>query len=180
MKSIFLMFSALLLAGTASAQGLTLSSDSAQGQLAMKHVFNGFGCSGENISPELNWQNAPEGTKSFAITMYDKDAPTDGGWWRWLVFNIPSDTTALPENAGKTDAKLAPKGSIQIKTSFGATGYGGACPPEGDRPHQYLFTVYALNTETLDVDENTPPNLVGYLINAETIQKASTVAYYAC
>ncbi len=84
-----LIFSLLMLLSTnALAQGFILSSSDIQGQLSNDQVFNSFGCSGKNISPQLSWKNAPAGTKSFAVTAYDPDAPTGSGWWHWVVFNI--------------------------------------------------------------------------------------------
>jgi Raf kinase inhibitor-like YbhB/YbcL family protein len=160
------------------AEGFTLKSDAISGQIANAQVFSGFGCSGENISPALSWESAPEGTKSFAITMYDKDAPTGSGWWHWVVFNLPADTTTLPRNSGKPELGLMPKGVVQSQTSFGPAGYGGPCPPVGHGPHQYVFTIHALNVEKLDLDEKASPALVGYMLNAHTIQKASVIGYY--
>jgi len=104
-----------------------------QGTVANEQVFNSFGCSGKNISPELHWDNGPSETKSFALTVYDPDAPTGSGWWHWVVFNIPVSVHMLPANAGKPDNVIA-EGAIQSMTDFGQPGYGGPCPPSGDRP----------------------------------------------
>src|SRR5262249_32013324 len=120
-------------------------------------VFNSFGCSGKNLSPALQWSGAPAGTKSFAVTLYDPDAPTGSGWWHWVVFNIPASTTSLPEGAGSTDGAHLPAGAAQGKTDFGAPGFGGACPPPGDKPHRYIFTVYALKTDKLDASADASP-----------------------
>ncbi len=168
----------LLISVGLHAQVFTLKSDDLGGQFTEDYIFSGFGCQGKNISPSLKWSNAPKNTKSFAVTMYDPDAPTGGGWWHWLIFNIPSSVHELKRGAGNPKGKLAPKGSIQSITSFGSTGYGGPCPPEGDRPHRYIFTVYALDVEKLDLDANTPPNMVGFFLNMHAIQKASIIAYY--
>ncbi len=179
MKHILVLITLSLATLTSSmAQEFTLQSTDLQGQLTQKQVFAGFGCTGENISPQLNWKNAPEGTKSFAITVYDPDAPTGSGWWHWLVFNLPSSTTELPANAGNIKAGLAPSGSVQSITSFGTPGFGGACPPEGDNAHAYIFTVYALSVEKIELEPNAPPAMVGYFLNANVIQKASLIAYY--
>jgi Raf kinase inhibitor-like YbhB/YbcL family protein len=162
----------------AHAQVFTLKSTDLGGQLTEDQVFSGFGCTGKNISPSLNWMNAPQGTKSFAFTVYDPDAPTGSGWWHWVVFNIPSDVTGLKADAGNLQKGLAPKGSIQSRTDFGGTGFGGACPPQGDKPHRYVFTVYALDVAKLDLDANTPPAMVGFFLNAHVLAKASLIAYY--
>ena len=107
--------------GMAQAQSMTLTSpDIKQGAtIANEQVFNGFGCTGGNISPELNWSGVPSGTKSLAVSIYDSDAPTGSGWWHWVVFNIPPGTTSLPKDAGDVNKKLMPKGAIQSRTDFG-------------------------------------------------------------
>ena len=162
----------------AQAQEFTLKSNDLQGQLTNEQVLSGFGCTGENISPQLFWENIPKGTKSFAITVYDADAPTGSGWWHWTVFNIPANTKEIKKNAGDIKNNLMPKGSIQGRTDFGSNGFGGACPPEGHGEHTYVFTVYALDVKKLDLDENTPPAMVGYFVGAHTIKKASIISYY--
>ena len=178
MKRIYLLLISIVGLTTASAQNFTLKSNDIGGQLTKTQEFEGFGCSGKNISPQLSWENAPEGTKSFAITVYDPDAPTGSGWWHWLVFDIPSNTTELVANAGNIEAKLTPKGAIQSVTNYGAAGFGGACPPEGHGLHQYIFTVYALKTKSLGLNAETNPAIVGYYLHNNTIAKASIVAYY--
>src|SRR4051794_14803356 len=104
---------ATALGGPVQAAGFTLSSPTAKpgAKLPDTHVFNGFGCSGKNLSPALKWSGAPKGTKSFAVTVYDPDAPTGSGWWHWVVINIPASTTELPEGAGSADGKGLPAGS---------------------------------------------------------------------
>ncbi|MCJ7766050.1 MAG: YbhB/YbcL family Raf kinase inhibitor-like protein [Thiovulaceae bacterium] len=154
----------------------TLESDTLTGQLTKAEEFGGFGCSGKNISPELHWENPPKGTKSFAITVYDPNAPTGSGWWHWLVVNIPADEKAIAANASA--AHKLPKGAVETMTDYGFSGFGGACPPKGDKAHAYIFTVYALDTESLDLKEKTDSAQVGYNINAHTIQKATIVSYY--
>lgn len=158
------------------ADSFTLESNTLEGQLSKTEEFDGFGCMGKNISPELHWKNPPKGTKSFAITVYDPDAPTGSGWWHWLIVNIPADVSRIASNASSTHT--LPEGAVETMTDYGFSGFGGACPPNGDGVHTYIFTVYALNTEKLDVNAQSNSALVGYQINAHTIQKATIVSYY--
>jgi hypothetical protein len=171
----------ILLPGLAWAGSFTLTSPQlAPGaRVGEAHVFKGFGCSGKNISPALQWSNAPAGTKSFAVTVYDPDAPTGSGWWHWVIFNIPAGVTGLKENAGNPAAALAPAGSVQSRTDFGTTGYGGPCPPVGDKPHRYEFTVFALDVAKLPLDASVPGAMAGFYINHHTIGKAGFTAYYS-
>ena len=180
MKKIMLLsvVIALLVAGNAGAQEFTLKSDDLAGQLTQLQVFSGFGCSGKNISPSLKWIHAPGNTKSFAVTVYDPDAPTGSGWWHWVIFNIPAGVNELKADAGRIEKNLAPTGSVQSITDFGKPGFGGACPPQGDKAHRYIFTVYALSITKFDLDEKTPPAMVGFFLNSKTIAKASLIAYY--
>ncbi|MFT5819897.1 MAG: Raf kinase inhibitor-like YbhB/YbcL family protein [Crocinitomix sp.] len=169
----------LVLSATVFGQNtFTLTSQDLGGQAAKAQEFNGFGCKGKNESPQLSWINAPKETKSFAITMYDPDAPTGSGWWHWLVFDIPANVGELVANAGNIELNLAPSGAIQSITDYGIKGYGGPCPPEGHGLHQYIITVFALKTDTLGLDENTNPAVVGFYLWNNTIAKASIVAYY--
>lgn len=170
-------FVSILLSFTISmAGGLTLKSSDLGGQLIKAQEFNDFGCSGENISPALSWSGIPKGTKSLAITIYDPDAPTGSGWWHWQVVNIPANITSIA--TGASSKNTLPKGALEIVNDYGAKGFGGACPPKGDKAHQYIVTVHALDVATLPVEETTNAPIVGYQINAHTIQKASIVSYY--
>lgn len=156
----------------------TLSSQDLGGQFTQAEEFGGFGCDGENQSPQLQWENAPEGTKSFAVTMYDPDAPTGSGFWHWVIFDIPADVNELVRNAGNLSMQLAPEGAIQSMTNYGSPGFGGPCPPKGHGIHQYIITVYALKTESLGLDKNANPAYVGFNLWNNTLAKASIVAYY--
>ena len=149
-----------------------------QGRIGMEQVYNGFGCTGSNISPELNWESAPAGTKSFAVTVYDPDAPTGSGWWHWVIFNIPPSVQKLAANAGKPDSGLAPKGSVQSLTDFGSPGYGGPCPPQGDKPHRYIFTVHALKVDQLPLKADSTGALVGFYLNQNSLGRASFTGLY--
>jgi len=140
-----------------------------------KYVFNDFGCSGANHSPALSWSGAPNDTKSFAITVYDPDAPTGSRWWHWVVFNIPASTTNIPEGSG--GATNLPSGAVQSMTDFGKPGYGGPCPPPGE-PHRYIFTAHALKTDKLDLDESASGAMVGFFLGQNTIAKASVTLRY--
>lgn len=179
MKSTLVLTALLSLAGAAQAAEFRLTStDIAEGKaLTNQQVFKGFGCEGENISPQLSWSGAPEGTKSFAISVYDPDAPTGSGWWHWTVANLPATTTSLPTGAGNPGGKL-PAGAVQGRTDFGQAGFGGACPPVGDKPHRYHFVVWALKVDKLPLDENASGAMVGFMLNANALGKAQLTATY--
>lgn len=149
-----------------------------QGVMGREHVYDGFGCSGRNVSPELRWEQAPKGAKSFAVTVYDPDAPTGSGWWHWVIFNIPPGVTSLSAGAGRLDGGSAPQGSVQSLTDFGQPGYGGPCPPQGDTPHRYIVTVYALKVDQLPLKPEASGAMVGYYLNQNMLGKASLTATY--
>jgi len=177
MKKYLVTLLCLFVSPLTYAEGFTLHSPDISGQLSMQQVFSGFGCTGKNISPALSWENPPAGTKSFALTVYDPDAPTGSGWWHWVIFDIPATSNALSSNSG-ADKTKAPAGSIQSTNSFGGKGFGGACPPKGDRPHRYVFTIHALKLAKLGLDENATPALVGYYLGANALARSSLIAYY--
>jgi Raf kinase inhibitor-like YbhB/YbcL family protein len=166
--------------GGAQAAGFKLTSPdvSDKGTIKAEHVFNSFGCTGNNISPALSWSGAPAATKSFAVTVYDPDAPTGSGWWHWVIVNIPPSETSLAKNAGDPKSALAPKGSLQSRTDFGTPGYGGPCPPKGDKPHRYVFTVFAVDVDTLPVQADAAGAFVGFNLHFHTLAKASLTARY--
>ena len=175
---VFCVVSLPLAAFAAGAFTLESAEIKPNSTIAEAQVFKGFGCEGGNVSPSLTWKNPPPGTKSFAVTVYDPDAPTGSGWWHWLIFNIPPDVTSLPMGIGNPASGQTPKGAVQSKTDFGKPGYGGPCPPKGDKPHHYIFTVYALKTDKIDADENASGALVGFMLNANKLGKASLTATY--
>ena len=140
-------------------------------------VFNGMGYSGDNLSPHLSWDGVPEGTKSFAITCYDPDAPTGSGWWHWGVANLPADLRELPTGAGSDKGGL-PEGAVQTRTDFGKAGYGGAAPPQGEH-HRYIFTVYALGVEQLELSEESSGAYLGFNIHFNSLGKASLTVIYS-
>lgn len=162
------------------------------GRIADKFVLNGFGCKGENVSPALVWKSAPAGTKSFALQMYDPDAPTGSGFWHWAIYNIPASATQIPQGAGNAASSL-PAGAIggmndyQDTGAAGANGsYGGPCPPAGDKPHRYVFTVYALAVDDLyeaaGIPKTGTPALHGFALNKalgnKVLGKASFASLY--
>ena len=163
----------------ALADSFTLfSKDIAHGEFMSKaQEFHGFGCSGDNRSPQLSWAGAPEGTKAFAVLAFDPDAPTGSGWWHWQIVNIPKTVASLPAGAGDANGKLAPKGSIQISNDYGVAGFGGACPPPGHGAHRYQFTVHALDSK-LELPEDASGALTGYLVNAHSLGSSTIEALY--
>ncbi|GAA0769542.1 YbhB/YbcL family Raf kinase inhibitor-like protein [Ideonella azotifigens] len=179
-RPLILCATLLALPLLASAAGFELSSlDIAPGaRLAEAQVFKGFGCDGGNRSPALNWHGAPAGTQSYAVTVYDPDAPTGSGWWHWVVYNLPAATTSLSAGAGDTAKPMLPAGAAQGRTDFGRTGFGGACPPPGDKPHRYIFTVHALGVPKLALPADATAAMVGYMIQANRLGSATLEASY--
>jgi len=149
--------------------------------LGPEHVLSadyGFGCSGGNKSPHLRWEDAPAGTKSFALTCFDPDAPTGSGFWHWVVVNIPPGVTELPLDAGNAGGGKLPAGALQVRTDFGKPGYGGPCPPQGDHPHRYLFTMHAVSMDKLPVTADTAAAVVGFYLNFNTLAKVALMGLY--
>lgn len=179
MRTLLALVAIVAAAPTFAAARFTLvSADVKPGKtLTEQQVFNAFGCSGANVSPELSWADAPKDTKSFVVTVYDPDAPTGSGWWHWVVFNIPATATGLAQGAGSGLAPL-PEGAVQSRTDFGSPGYGGACPPPGDKPHRYIFTVLALKVEKLDLLPDASPAMVGFMAKANALGSATFTALY--
>ncbi len=180
--------------GVAQVPVFTLSSpDLAGGTFATKFILNGFGCTGGNVSPALQWSNPPAGTQSFSLQVYDPDAPSGSGFWHWAVYDMPATTTGLAQGAGNSAATL-PVGAFGGNTDFMDTGviggngnYGGPCPPAGDPPHHYIFTLYALDVPQLEVAAGLPKTgtagLYGFGlgragIGAHMLAKATFTATY--
>ena len=150
------------------------SQDLVEGQLKdKKHAFNGFGYDGGNTSPQLSWKNAPEGTKSFAVTCFDPDAPTGCGFWHWQVINLPVNTTELAQGI----SGQLPEG-LEMRNDYGFNGFGGACPPEGHGMHRYQFTVWALPTEALEVPADASCALVSFMLNGMALAKSTLTVTY--
>jgi Raf kinase inhibitor-like YbhB/YbcL family protein len=156
------------------------STDIANGKtIAQKFAFNGFGCTGENISPTIAWKNAPAGTKSFAVMAHDPDAPTGGaGFWHWIVVDVPATNAQLAQGAGSVDGKNLPAGARHINSDFGTAAWGGPCPPVGNKPHRYNFTVYALKVEKLELPATATASLTGFMVNGNMLAKASFTGLY--
>ena len=149
--------------------------------LAADHILSadyGFGCQGGNKSPHLAWSEAPAGTRSFAVTCFDPDAPTGSGFWHWLVVNIPPGMSELAVDAGNRSTPKLPAGALQTRTDFGSPGYGGPCPPAGDHPHRYLFTVFAVGADILQVTADTSAAVVGFQLHFNTLAKAAIMGLY--
>jgi Raf kinase inhibitor-like YbhB/YbcL family protein len=179
MRSI-LAAAVLALALPAAAAGkftLTSTDVKPNGTLGDAQVFNGMGCNGQNQSPELSWKDPPAGAKSFVVTVYDPDAPTGSGWWHWVVYDIPASAKELPRGAGSGQGQL-PEGAKEGRTDFGKPGFGGACPPPGDKPHRYVFTVYALKVDKLEVPQDASPAMIGFMTKANALDSATFTARY--
>ncbi|MCC6611431.1 MAG: YbhB/YbcL family Raf kinase inhibitor-like protein [Burkholderiales bacterium] len=169
------------LSDATQAQQLKLTSPDIKpgGTIADEQVFSGFGCTGKNVSPALQWSGAPRDTKSFALLVHDPDAPTGGaGWWHWVVVNIPATATGLKKDAGRADGSNLPAGALQVNTDYGGPGWGGPCPPVGDQPHHYNFTLHALNVGKLDLPPGATAALAGFMVNANSIGKATLTGRY--
>ncbi|MBS0379267.1 MAG: YbhB/YbcL family Raf kinase inhibitor-like protein [Proteobacteria bacterium] len=164
-------------AATPTAFTLTSSTFSDGGTLAAAQVFNGFGCQGGNLSPQLSWSHAPAGTQSFALLVHDPDAPTGSGWWHWVVYNIPGSVSSLAAGAGDAQKNLLPPGSVQGRTDFGTTGYGGPCPPPG-KPHHYHFRLYALKVAKLDLPADATAAFVAFNVHAQSLGSAELTGLY--
>lgn len=177
MLKTFLFFLFILSISSSHALKLKSKSIEAGGTIKKKYTFNEFGCSGVNLSPHLEWSEVPKGTKSFAVTVYDPDAPTGSGWWHWTLFNLPASTRELREGASADAVTISDK-VIQGKTDYGFSRYGGPCPPKGDKPHRYVFTVYALSVEEIKLSENATGAMVGFNIHQNKIESASFTATF--
>ena len=172
----------LLGAGAANAQSMTLTSADIKegGTMANEQVFKGFGCTGSNVSPALNWSGAPAGTKSFALSMYDPDAPTGSGWWHWVRVQHSRRHHVIAEGRRRREEEADAEGAIQSLTDFGADGYGGPCPPAGDKPHRYQITVFAVDVDKLPDAKNDKASaaLVGFDLHFHTLAKAMLTGLY--
>jgi len=167
----------LSLPGMALAGGLTLSSPDLAPDAMLKpaQVYQGGGCRGRNLSPALSWVGEPVGTRSFAVTVFDPDAPTGHGWWHWLAFDLPANTHALASLPG---GGPLPAGGVALRNDFGEVGYGGACPPEGDKPHHYQVTLWALNVPTLGLRSDTSAETALAALRAHRLASSGITVRY--
>lgn len=172
-KLAYLALTILALSGKARAFELKSKDIKVNSQIGEDFAFQGMGCTGKNQSPELTWSNAPKETKSFAVTVYDPDAPTGSGWWHWVVIDIPADKTSLSRGI-----KLGGADGLEIASDFGSANYGGPCPPPG-KPHHYIFTVHALKTTKLDLPAGASNAYARFLIESQSIARATLRATYA-
>ncbi|MCK9903786.1 PEBP family protein [Parafrankia colletiae] len=153
------------------------SSDITDGSpLGLDQVFDAAG--GANLSPHLSWSGFPAETKSFAVTCFDPDAPTGSGFWHWVLVDIPAEVTELPTGAGSGDLAGLPSGAYHVRSDWGAPSYGGAAPPEGDRPHRYVFVVHAVDVPKLEIDATVAPAVVGFNLTFHTLARGVLRATY--
>ncbi|MDT4960252.1 MAG: hypothetical protein QOD31_4051 [Pseudonocardiales bacterium] len=154
------------------------SSDITDGQPQDEaHAYDGAADKAENASPQLSWSDFPEGTKSFVVTCYDPDAPTPSGFWHWVLVDVPAETTSLDTNAGAAGATL-PGNAFHVRNDRGSKDYGGAFPPDGDRPHRYYYVVHAVDVETLGVDDEASAAVVSFNLVFHTLARAQLVATF--
>jgi Raf kinase inhibitor-like YbhB/YbcL family protein len=144
-------------------------------QLPKSAVHDSAG--GENISPQLSWSGAPEGTRSYVVSCFDPDAPIPGGFWHWVAVNLPASATELPAGAGGDDGSL-PGNAFHVKNDFGSWDFGGAAPPPGDQNHRYFFVVHAVDVDALEVDENASAAVVSFNLAFHTLARAILTPTY--
>ncbi|AWB81889.1 YbhB/YbcL family Raf kinase inhibitor-like protein [Corynebacterium yudongzhengii] len=130
----------------------------------------------ESVSPQLSWSDVPEGTKSFAVTCFDPDAPTASGFWHWAAFNIPATVTELPSNAGAQEDLGV--GAVSLKNDSGGRVHYGAAPPPEHAPHRYLYVVHAVDVEKLDIDEDATPTVLGFNLHFHALGRAIVWGWY--
>ena len=137
-----------------------------------------LGAGGRDESPQLSWSGAPAGTRSYAVTVFDPDAPGKGGYWHWAVLDLPADVTSLPAGAGAEAGPQLPPGAVQLKNDAGFHGYVGAAPPPGHGPHRYITTVHALDVERSGLDNRTSPASLESKLAGHTLARATLTGTY--
>lgn len=154
----------------------TLTSESLAdgGRMPLAQVAGMIGTGGGDRSPQLSWIGAPEGTRSFAVTCYDPDAPTASGFWHLAAYNLAPEITSLPEGAITLDTVLPEFESklTLLRNDGGVRGFVGSAPPPGHGDHRYMFVVHALSVPELELDELASPGLLGFQMFGTTIGRA--------
>lgn len=171
LKSLMVLMIALSMATAQAADFKVVSNSQINGSFPSAQFANAMGCTGKNLSPHVAWQGAPQGTKSYVVTVYDPDAPTGSGWWHWVVANVPASVTELKEGAG-SDGGAMPKGALVVRGDNGMPGYAGLCPPAGQM-HNYVITVHALKVEKLDLPPHVTPAMLGFMTLGTGLGKAT-------
>jgi Raf kinase inhibitor-like YbhB/YbcL family protein len=138
--------------------------------LATPQVSGIMGAGGEDVSPQLSWSGFPDDTRSFAVTVYDPDAPTLSGFWHWAVANLPASVTEL--SAGVGDGSDLPGDALTLVNDAGARRYIGAAPPPGHGPHRYYVAVHAVDVDKLELDEDASPAFLGFNLFQHAIARA--------
>lgn len=178
-RVLAMLLSAAAMIGTARAEGLTVATPAFTegGTIGLAQVFNRFGCKGEDISPAVSWSDAPAGTRSFAITLFDSDARQGKGYWHWIVTDIPPNVMDLPAGAGNRRGKL-PRGTVQGMGSGNIHGYQGPCPPVGEPPHHYHLTIYALRVRRLPANTLASYTALRRALERDALASATVTGLY--
>jgi len=170
--SLIILFGGILMAQADTKFTLSSATIKEGALISDEQIYSGYGCTGENVAPDLTWKNPPKGTKSYTLIMHDPDAPMPGGWWHWIVTNIPSSKTSF-----KKGEVVAPPAMLTL-TSFGNSGYGGPCPPKGHGKHRYNFVIYALDVASVPSKPDFSPTQIEELIKPHILGKASLTGLY--